>query len=256
MAKRQPVRRNKNAKPGQAKTGSVPPKAGLGPVCSACGDPLSIGERFCRSCGATVSGLGAMANQDDGRETVDADDSGRGVGDESGGGSTDGALTGGSPLKPVSKGSSPAPSNQGAGAQKKDRPWRKFAFGGAIAAVALLTGLVIVLSAGNGSSDPAAGDPSPSTVTVTSATTTSEPPPIALPGERCSSKVSADDKTTSCPFALNVAREYARVGSNTSFSAYSPTTQQSYTMRCVSGELIVCTGGNRATVYLRPRSTQ
>jgi hypothetical protein len=252
MAKRQSARRNKNTKPGQANTGSVPPKAGLGPVCSACGDPLSIGERFCRSCGATVPDSGAMAKQDDGQEPAGVGAPERGGGDASDGGSTNDALTAAPLLKPISKQASPATSKTGAAAPQDGPPWRKLAFGGAIVAVALLTGLVIVLSAGNGSSDPEAIATPTSTVTVTTATTTSEPPRVALPGERCSSKVSADDKTTSCPFALNVAREYTRVGINTSFSAYSPTTQQSYTMRCASGELILCTGGNQATVYLRP----
>jgi len=246
MAKRQSARRNKNTKPGQANTGSVPPKAGLGPVCSACGDPLSIGERFCRSCGATVSASGPVAQQDDGRATAEADAS------ERGSGSAKGASTDPAPLKPLAKKASPVASKQGSGAPQSGSSWRQFAFAGAIAAVAVVAGLVIVLSAGNSSSSSPTGSTSTPTVTVTTATTTSEPPPVALPGERCSSTVSADDKTTSCPFALNVATEYDRVGSNTSFSAYSPTTQQSYTMRCASGELIVCTGGNQATVYLRP----
>jgi hypothetical protein len=246
MAESQPVRRNKNAKPGQAKAGSVPPKAGVGPVCSACGDPLSIGERFCRSCGATVSASEPVTQQDDGRSTAEADAS------ERASGSAKGASTDPAPLKPLAKKASPVASKQGSGAPQGVSSWRQFAFAGAIAAVAVVAGLMIVLSAGNGSSDPEAIATPTSTVTVTTATTTSEPPRVALPGERCSSKVSADDKTTSCPFALNVAREYARAGSGTPFSAYSPTTQQSYTMRCANGELIVCTGGNQATVYLRP----
>lgn len=71
-----------------------------------------------------------------------------------------------------------------------------------------------------------------------------------LPGQQCSSDVSAGANTT-CPFALNVASQYKGVGSNTPFSVYSPVTSQEYTMSCASGSPVVCNGGNDATVYIR-----
>ena len=71
-----------------------------------------------------------------------------------------------------------------------------------------------------------------------------------LPGQQCSSDVSAGANTT-CPFALNVASQYEASGSNTPFSVYSPVTDQDYTMSCASGSPVVCTGGNDATVYIR-----
>ena len=71
-----------------------------------------------------------------------------------------------------------------------------------------------------------------------------------LPGQQCNSTVSAGTNTT-CPFALNVASQYAASGSNTPFSVYSPVTDQDYTMSCAPGSPVVCTGGNDATVYIR-----
>ena len=92
---------------------------------------------------------------------------------------------------------------------------------------------------------------------LTSATTETVAPPSSapgssaqLPGQQCSSTVSAGTNTT-CPFALNVASQYAASGSNTPFSVYSPVTDQDYTMSCASGSPAVCTGGNDATVYIR-----
>lgn len=62
--------------------------------------------------------------------------------------------------------------------------------------------------------------------------------------------VSANN-VTSCPFAKNVARAYAR-GSRNPY-VYSPTTGRSYQMYCGrrSSRTVVCQGGNNAYVRLR-----
>jgi TIR domain len=55
---------------------------------------------------------------------------------------------------------------------------------------------------------------------------------------------------TSCPFAQNVERAYAKSsGGNTDVSAYSPATGATYTMHCSGSSPHVCTGGNNASVY-------
>jgi hypothetical protein len=56
---------------------------------------------------------------------------------------------------------------------------------------------------------------------------------------------------TSCPFAQNVERAYAKSsGGNTDVSAYSPTTRATYTMHCSGSSPHVCSGGNGAAVYV------
>jgi hypothetical protein len=58
--------------------------------------------------------------------------------------------------------------------------------------------------------------------------------------------------TTSCGFALNVATGLANTGGPPSpVDAFSPTTGQSYSMRCAEpSPVVVCVGGTDATVYL------
>lgn len=67
----------------------------------------------------------------------------------------------------------------------------------------------------------------------------------------CSSTISVNGSTT-CPFAQNVADAYlSEGGGNRSVSAYSPITNQWYTMSCTAGVTTVCKGGNNAVVYIR-----
>jgi hypothetical protein len=56
---------------------------------------------------------------------------------------------------------------------------------------------------------------------------------------------------TSCPFAENVRDEYEQSGGgNVIVRAFSPTTGVTYEMACgTTGETIVCTGGNDASVF-------
>lgn len=65
----------------------------------------------------------------------------------------------------------------------------------------------------------------------------------------CGSGIYAKESTTSCAFALNVAKEFFSRGGGT-FDAFSPTTGQTYTMTCTSAEAVICTGGNDAVVYI------
>lgn len=68
-------------------------------------------------------------------------------------------------------------------------------------------------------------------------------------GGSCGGGVSVGPNT-SCPFALNVAEAYAEDG-GPSVVAYSPVTNQTYTMTCSSnGAGVTCRGGNQAVVYI------
>ncbi len=66
----------------------------------------------------------------------------------------------------------------------------------------------------------------------------------------CGASVSANQYTT-CGFAENVQQAYfEEVGSGPgTVYAYSPTTNQTYSMYCTAGSPHECTGGNDAAVY-------
>jgi hypothetical protein len=58
---------------------------------------------------------------------------------------------------------------------------------------------------------------------------------------------------TSCPFALNVVKQYNSVpGDSVGIDVYSPETQQTYTMNCISSggnnAMVTCRGGDDAVV--------
>jgi Glucodextranase, domain B len=53
---------------------------------------------------------------------------------------------------------------------------------------------------------------------------------------------------TTCAFAEDVRAKYLESGSGT-YEVYSPVTERTYTMTCVGGATVVCTGGNHASVY-------
>lgn len=56
---------------------------------------------------------------------------------------------------------------------------------------------------------------------------------------------------TSCEFAMNVAGEYGSNPGATSITAYSPATDEQYTLACAaSGDGTVCSGGNGASVFI------
>lgn len=93
-----------------------------------------------------------------------------------------------------------------------------------------------------------AQSPAPSPSTTTSSSTAQRAPAGST---ECSSTISVNG-STSCSFAQNVADAYlSEGGGNRSVSAYSPITNQWYTMSCTGGVTTVCKGGNNAVVYLR-----
>jgi hypothetical protein len=149
MAKRKQA---KGARRGQNPAASGNPakrdQAPLGPSCSVCQEPLSAGEKFCRSCGAKVdekkaAGQPATAASATKAQSRDADD--RSTSDANGPGGDSPAA--GSESKKTESGNGPnvvPPDNA--------LPWRKFAFAGAIAAVILIVGAVVVLNSTGSSS--------------------------------------------------------------------------------------------------------
>jgi hypothetical protein len=58
---------------------------------------------------------------------------------------------------------------------------------------------------------------------------------------------------TSCAFAEAVRAEYVnqpRRGGKVTIAAYSPVTGETYAMTCTGGDVVTCTGGNDAVIYL------
>lgn len=67
---------------------------------------------------------------------------------------------------------------------------------------------------------------------------------------RCSATVSVGP-ATSCPFGLKVASAWRAAGGGAVMvTATSPVTHKTYSMRCVDGDPVICTGGNDAVVYV------
>jgi hypothetical protein len=98
---------------------------------------------------------------------------------------------------------------------------------------------------------------SSSTQTITAPTSPSTPkttpttPNHANPVPRtsCGGDLSVGPNT-SCAFARNVELAYDQSsGGNTYVTAFSPVTNQTYTMYCTGSTPHVCTGGNNASVY-------
>ena len=56
---------------------------------------------------------------------------------------------------------------------------------------------------------------------------------------------------TSCPFSINVHDAFMAGGAQRgTVQAYSPVTYRTYEMRCDGFYPVVCTGGDRAVVYI------
>ena len=97
--------------------------------------------------------------------------------------------------------------------------------------------------------------PTPTTSAPTSPSPTSTQKQRAkLPGgvKTCSQTVGASRSTT-CPFALNVAAAVSSKGKpkgSFTVDAYSKATKKDYVMRCNGGDVTVCRGGKRAVVYI------
>jgi hypothetical protein len=93
------------------------------------------------------------------------------------------------------------------------------------------------------------------------------PPPPAAPetlppdATRCSSNPvntplsnsAAGSEVTSCPFAEAVRAQYLRQGvrdTPVTLNVMSPVTDEIYVMNCIGSQVVTCTGGNDAVVYL------
>jgi hypothetical protein len=63
----------------------------------------------------------------------------------------------------------------------------------------------------------------------------------------CGNELAVGPDTT-CAFAKNVRSAYDNTGPGT-VMAYSPVTNRTYAMSCSTGDAVVCTGGNNASVY-------
>lgn len=119
-------------------------------------------------------------------------------------------------------------------------------------------------SADGTSNAPDAVTPSsrPTTRATTTRPTTTRPTQVSLPSnaspcpatqQTAEFSSSAVAGATSCPFAEEVRAAYLqqpRRGANIVVQAYSPTTKKMYDMTCTGTDLVVCTGGNSAIVYV------
>ncbi len=115
-----------------------------------------------------------------------------------------------------------------------------------------------------GASMTSARVPSPSAAPTTTARTSTSATPATLPAgatpcgagqaSGAFSRAAIGNSVTSCPFAEEVRRAYAAAGSaggSRSVVATSPVTGRSYTMTCAAdGQLVTCTGGENAVVYV------
>ncbi|MQY29617.1 protein kinase domain-containing protein [Nocardia aurantia] len=116
--------------------------------------------------------------------------------------------------------------------------------------------------------DPGTGGPSTSGGTSAKSTTSASGAPASLPSTAtvCSNssgsgaqgkftKAATGSTATTCAFAEAVRKAYAQAAAGSSspatISATSPVTGRSYTMNCTAkGELVTCTGGENAVVYV------
>ena len=96
------------------------------------------------------------------------------------------------------------------------------------------------------------------TVATTHRSPAAATPAIAYAGNgsgetACRNELAVGPDTT-CAFAENVRSAYDGTGPGT-VMAYSPVTNRSYAMSCSTGDAVVCTGGNNASVYFPSGST-
>ena len=105
------------------------------------------------------------------------------------------------------------------------------------------TSVVVVQDSGS-SGNSSAGKSSESTATPSVA---HEAPGQSGGQTPCGSQLTVGPDTT-CSFAENVRAKYNEDGPGT-YEIYSPVTEKTYPMTCGSGVPVVCTGGNKASVY-------
>lgn len=122
---------------------------------------------------------------------------------------------------------------------------------GMIAGVSILAGLAPRSPGGSGGVAPSS---SYSYSTTAPSATSSSALGWPAGAVECSSSVAAGNDRTSCEFALNVADAWQRSdrASTQTVEAYSPVTNEKYTMGCATvAGYTTCSGGNGAVVYIR-----
>ncbi|WP_435795275.1 protein kinase domain-containing protein [Nocardia aurea] len=140
--------------------------------------------------------------------------------------------------------------------------WTMFASKDKSADIVDQAGSITTSAVSRGTTPGAAAAPSASSTTSAAATSTALPAGAkscstgrAVPGSFA--QTATGSEVTSCPFAEAVRQAYAESAAATSsraprsIVAVSPVTGRSYTMNCVaSGQLVTCTGGENAVVYI------
>jgi Glucodextranase, domain B len=106
------------------------------------------------------------------------------------------------------------------------------------------TSVVVVQQSGGNSSGRSKSKRSPSGATPNIAR---EQPGQSNNQTACGNQLTVGPDTT-CSFAENVRLKYNQEGPGT-YEVYSPVTEKTYSMTCSYGTPVVCTGGNKASVY-------
>jgi hypothetical protein len=119
-------------------------------------------------------------------------------------------------------------------------------------AMSCSTGEAVVCTGGDNASVYFPSDSAGAAYETTQPSSSEATPPVAhatgYSGETdCGDELSVGADTT-CAFAENVRSAYESTGPGT-VMAYSPVTHKTYSMTCSAGDPVVCTGGNKASVY-------
>jgi hypothetical protein len=75
----------------------------------------------------------------------------------------------------------------------------------------------------------------------------------ARSGSGAFAAVGTSNKTTTCPFAINVRTAYVKAypdGGSGTVEAYSPATKKDYSMACTGSQPVRCSGGVAAQVII------
>ncbi|MBK5219585.1 MAG: serine/threonine protein kinase [Thermoleophilia bacterium] len=154
----------------------------------------------------------------------------------------------------------PQPTGSGSGSGSNATRTAAIIGGAVVIAAGLLAAAVVIAGSDSSPNEPTAvsqvsgqdrTSPQPQQQKPDPERKTPEPPSTIPPdGRPCGAGVWARNVTTSCPFALNVAREYRQSGGATAFRAYSPETGITYDLSCSGSAPVTCTGGNNAAVYI------
>lgn len=136
------------------------------------------------------------------------------------------------------------------------------------AAVVIALGFVAVVAASSSHTRSAPSNPYPASSSRAATQPTPQPsqeasgyPDVEVAeGKHCKTfddgpfgQVGTASKTTSCPFAINVHAAYVSAGiegGDGTVEAYSPVTNEHYTLTCTGSQPALCTGGVAARVII------